>query len=126
MLFFLIMDQTNSSRKEIYANEAALGWQEKETLLRENVYAGSNQWRRFLNLLLPAQGISFMVSGVIFFFAYNWADLHKFAKLGIIEGMLIASVALILFTRWNQPIKQIILTGASFLVGVLFAVYGQI
>ena len=119
-------NRTKSSRKEIYANEAASGWQEKEALLREHVYAGSTQWRRFLNLLLPALGVSFVVSGLIFFFAYNWANLHKFAKLGIIEGILIAFVALVLFTRWNRPIKQIILTGASFLVGALFAVYGQV
>lgn len=120
------MDHTKSSRKDIYANEAASEWREKEALLQENVYANSTQWRRFLNLLLPALGISFMVSGIIFFFAYNWADLHKFVKLGIIEGMLVASVALVLFTRWNRPMKQLILTGASFLVGALFAVYGQI
>lgn len=92
----------------------------------KRVHADATQWRRFLNLLLPALGVSFTVSGIIFFFAYNWADLHKFAKLGVIEGIIVIAVALTLFSRWNRPVKQIILTGAAFLVGALFAVYGQV
>lgn len=120
------MNQTKSSRKEIYADEAVAGWKQTEALLQQQVYADGSQWRRFLNLLLPALGVSFMVSGILFFFAYNWTDLNKFAKLGMIEALLVEAVALVLFTRWNLPIKQIILTGASFLVGALFAVYGQI
>lgn len=120
------MNQTKSSRKEIYADEAVAGWKQTEALLQQQVYADGSQWRRFLNLLLPALGVSFMVSGILFFFAYNWTDLNKFAKLGMIEALLVGAVALVLFTRLNLPIKQIILTGASFLVGALFAVYGQI
>lgn len=120
------MNQTKSSRKEIYADEAVAGWKQTEALLQQQVYADGSHWRRFLNLLLPALGVSFMVSGILFFFAYNWTDLNKFAKLGMIEALLVGAVALVLFTRWNLPIKQIILTGASFLVGALFAVYGQI
>lgn len=120
------MNQTKSSRKKIYADEAVAGWKQTEALLQQQVYADGSQWRRFLNLLLPALGVSFMVSGILFFFAYNWIDLNKFAKLGMIEALLVGAVALVLFTRWNLPIKQIILTGASFLVGALFAVYGQI
>lgn len=120
------MNQTKSARKDIYAIDKANGWEETEALLQKNVYADGTQWQRFLNLLLPALGVSFVVSGIIFFFAYNWADLDKFVKLGMIEGMLVVAVALVLFTRWKLPVKQIILTGASFLVGALFAVYGQI
>lgn len=115
-----------SSRKSIYADNAASGWQETDAALRNRVYADSYQWRRFLNVLLPALGVSFAISGVIFFFAYNWTDLHKFIKLGIIEGMIVVAVVLVLFTRWKRPVKQIILTGTAFLVGALFAVYGQI
>lgn len=120
------MNRTKSLRKEIYANESASGWQETEERLRTNVYADGDQWRRFLNLLLPALGVALMVSGILFFFAYNWMELDKFIKLGLIEGLLVTAVALVLFTRWSLPVKQIILTGASFLVGALFAVYGQI
>lgn len=125
-MYRINMTQTKNSRKEIYADETAAEWQQTEALLQQQVYADGSQWRRFLNLLLPALGVSFVVSGIIFFFAYNWTDLNKFAKLGMIEALLVVSIALVLFTRWNLPTKQIILTGASFLVGALFAVFGQI
>ena len=95
-------------------------------LFRQPMYADKKQWKQFLSIFLLAAGVGFTVAGIIFFFAYNWEDLPKFAKLGIVQTLLVASVLLTVFTRWNILIKQIILTGATFLVGTLFAVFGQI
>ena len=95
-------------------------------LFRQSMYADKKQWNQFLSIFLLAAGVGFTVAGIIFFFAYNWEDLPKFAKLGIVQTLLVASVLLTIFTRWNVLIKQIILTGATFLVGTLFAVFGQI
>lgn len=95
-------------------------------LSRQALYANKKEWNRFLSIFLLAVGIGFTVSGIIFFFAYNWNDLPKFAKLGIVEVLLISSVLLAVFTRWNRLVKQILLTGATFLIGTLFAVFGQI
>ena len=75
---------------------------------------------------LLAVGVGFTVAGIIFFFAYNWEELPKFAKLGIVEVLLVASVLLATFTHWNKLVKQILLTEATFLIGTLFAVFGQI
>ena len=47
-------------------------------------------------------------------------------KIGLIEGLIIISMLLILFSKMSLDIKNILLTGASILVGVLFAVFGQI
>ena len=95
-------------------------------LFRQPMYADKKQWKQFLSIFLLAAGVGFTVAGIIFFFAYNWEDLPKFAKLGIVQTLLVASVLLTVFTRWNILIKQIILTGATFLMGTLFAVFGQI
>lgn len=95
-------------------------------LFRQSMYANKRQWNQFLSIFLLAAGVGFTIAGIIFFFAYNWEDLPKFAKLGIIQTLLVASVLLMVFTRWNLLIKQIILTGATFLTGTLFAVFGQI
>ena len=95
-------------------------------LSRQPLHAGKKQWNRFLSIFLLATGVGFTVSGIIFFFAYNWDELPKFAKLGIVEALLIASVFLAILTRWNTLTKQILLTGATFLIGTLFAVFGQI
>lgn len=95
-------------------------------LFRRAKYADKRQWNQFLSIFLLAAGVGFTVAGILFFFAYNWEELTKAAKLGIVQGVLVTSVLLTVFTRWKLLTKQIILTGATFLVGALFAVFGQI
>jgi len=99
---------------------------ESSPLSRRDPYADKKQWNQFLSIFLLAVGIGFTVAGIIFFFAYNWSELPKFAKLGIVEVLLVTSVLLATFTRWSKLVKQILLTGATFLIGTLFAVFGQI
>lgn len=94
--------------------------------LKEYVYNDKESWQKFFRLFIISLGVGFTVSGIVFFFAYNWADLHKFAKIGLIEGLLIATTIVVLLPKINDNIRNVILTGASVLVGVLFAVFGQI
>jgi hypothetical protein len=35
-------------------------------------------WRKFLDYALLALGTAFTISGLIFFFAFNWAQMHRF------------------------------------------------
>lgn len=95
-------------------------------LSRQAKYPDKRQWNQFLSIFLLATGVGFTVAGIVFFFAYNWEDLPKFAKLGIVQVLLAAAVLPAVFARWNLLIKQILLTGATFLAGTLFAVFGQI
>ena len=88
------------------------------------MYADKRQWKQFLSIFLLAAGVGFTVAGIIFFFAYNWEDLPKLAKLGIVQTLLVASVLLTVFTRWNILIKQIILTGATFQMCIRDSFYG--
>lgn len=99
---------------------------EVERLLKENVYNDKEMWQKFLRLFFITLGVGFATAGIIFFFAYNWADLNKFAKIGLTEALVIAATIVALLPKINQNTRNIILTGASFLVGVLFAVFGQI
>src|SRR5436190_1504561 len=48
-------------------------------------------WRRFLATVFLWLGLLQVLAGVIFFFAYNWARLHRFAKLGMLLGAVIAA-----------------------------------
>lgn len=115
-------------RNDIHIISRHSNWTEKgiDTALREHVYSDSKSWKKFLNLLFISLGVGFTVSGIIFFFAYNWTDLHKFAKMGLIEGLIILTTSAVLFTKLNLNVKNIILTGTAILVGVLIAVFGQI
>jgi uncharacterized membrane protein len=94
--------------------------------LESDVYADAKAWRLFLRLFLISLGVGFATAGIIFFFAYNWADLPKFAKIGIVEGLIVLVTVLALYPKLNGITQQVLLTGASVLVGVLFAVFGQI
>ncbi|MBT2620832.1 DUF2157 domain-containing protein [Chryseobacterium sp. ISL-6] len=97
-----------------------------ERALKENVYNDKETWQKFFRLFLITLGIGFTTAGIIFFFAYNWADLNKFVKLGLIEVLIVATTIMVLLPKIKSGTKNIILTGSSFLVGALFAVFGQI
>ena len=93
---------------------------------QEGVYPDKQAWKAFLQYFLLSLAAVLMVSGVVFFFAYNWADMHKFVKLGLLQGLLLLVLGLLLFGRFDRRIKTVLFTAAAMLVGVLFAVFGQI
>ncbi|MBP2616889.1 DUF2157 domain-containing protein [Chryseobacterium jejuense] len=111
---------------QILSRYSNLSEKEINTLLKNNIYSSREAWQKFLKLFLISLGIGFTVSGIIFFFAYNWAELPKFTKIGLTESLIIATTGLALFPKINTNIRNIILTGAAALVGVLFAVFGQV
>ena len=43
-------------------------------------------WEWFINYTLLLLGTAFTLSGIFFFFAYNWDDLSRLAKFGLIEA----------------------------------------
>lgn len=123
------MEKPKITRTLIHIVSRFSNWQASdiESSFRENdIYANQNDWSKFIKTFLMSLGIAFLVSGVIFFFAYNWASLHKFAKLGLVQVLLITMVGVAVFSKLNKTIKGIILMGAGMLVGALFAVFGQI
>ncbi len=81
-------------------------------------------WRRFLSTALLGLGTLLVLSGVIYFFAFNWAALHRYGKF----GLLMAAIAAAALTAWRlgeRPAGQFALLFAAVLVGPLLAVYGQ-
>jgi uncharacterized membrane protein len=82
------------------------------------------EWRRFLSTSLMGLGALLVLSGVIYFFAYNWAELHRFAKLGLLM-VAIASTAVGAWRQGEQLSGQLSLLASAVLVGALLAVYGQ-
>lgn len=91
-----------------------------------NLLPDEMAWRQFLDNALIALGITFLLSGIIFFFAYNWADMSRFTKFGILEaGLLLACLIAVTRDLSRLPSKFAILA-AAILVGILLAVYGQI
>lgn len=123
------METPRITRKQIHIVSRHSQWPAagiKKSLEAEGIYADKASWAKFIDVALLGLGVAFAVAGIIFFFAYNWHSLHKFVKLGIMQGLVIAAILAVLFAKLPVLIKNIILTGASVLVGVLFSVFGQI
>lgn len=119
---------TKIEREDIQIISRHSNWSEKSVgkILKEEIYSNKKSWQKFLKLFFISLGVSFTTAGIIFFFAYNWADLHKFIKIGLIEGLIVFTTLIVLFAKISLDVKNILLTGVSILVGVLFAVFGQI
>lgn len=98
----------------------------EDTLLEYNVHANRRSWSKFIDVALLALAVVFCTSGIVFFFAYNWQDLHKFVKLGLVEVILVSLILTAVVSRHNPLIRSLTLTAGSILTGVLFAVFGQI
>jgi len=116
------------SHKDLRLITRFSNWSEEgvQEFLKTYVYNGKSAWSLFLKYFLLSLGIGFIVVGVVFFFAYNWDSLSKTVKLGLVEGLLITTVIATLLLYNHPVLKKIVLTGAAALVGVLFAVFGQI
>ncbi len=81
-------------------------------------------WRRFIDKLLLLLGTTLLLAGIIFFFAYNWADLSRFMKFAVLEfGIL--TMAMFASLQIKHLSGQAALFAAAVLLGVLLAVYGQ-
>lgn len=98
----------------------------KHTLKNTGVYANAAEWKTFIYYVLITLGLAFSIAGIIFFFAFNWAHLHKFVKLGIVQTILLSFTVLAVFVKSSITVKNILLMAASITVGALFAVFGQI
>jgi uncharacterized membrane protein len=85
----------------------------------------TSSWEKFFDRLLVFLGAILFLSGVIFFFAYNWNDLTRFHKFGIIE----ISILLLMLLAWYKKLDTLVGKAAAFsaaaLFGPLLAVFGQ-
>jgi len=109
------------------ARNRLLDWRAYERALKIIGFTPSaDKWNRFLNILLLILGAGFTVCGIYFFFAYNWADMHRFVKLGIIQFFIVGLIIAVSAVSLEKLTGKIVLTVAGILIGALLAVFGQI
>lgn len=99
---------------------------EQSALRAAGAVPGRAEWRAFLARLSLWLGILALAAAVIFFFAFNWDSLGRLAKLGLVEGAILAA----LLASWRLDLDEIagkaVLTLLALLVGALLALTGQI
>ncbi|MFC3153189.1 DUF2157 domain-containing protein [Litoribrevibacter euphylliae] len=87
--------------------------------------ADANTWFQFTDKLLLILGGLALSFALLFFIAYNWQELGRFAKFALIEvAVILGSVAFIARKSKDLVAKIALLCGAMSL-GVLMAYYGQ-
>lgn len=87
---------------------------------------GPAEWRRYFSQFLMVVGMALVVAGITAFFAWNWADLDHFGKFALIEFGIVTAVVVAWWLGIDSIGGKATLFAAAFLVGVLFAIYGQV
>lgn len=83
-------------------------------------------WYLWVQNFLLLIGSALVLSGVLFFFAYNWSGMGKFSQFGVIQLGIVGCVIIASIRKREQVSSKVALLSASVLVGVLLAVYGQV
>jgi len=83
-------------------------------------------WSAWALHALLALGAGHLLAGIMFFFAFNWADMSTFAKFAVVQGAIAGAALGALAAGLNRPAGQVLLIAASVLTGVALAVFGQI
>ena len=82
-------------------------------------------WCRAIDLYLLVLGSALCLAGVVFFFAFNWAGMHHFAKLGLVAAGVAGSASYAATRGLSRRSGQAALIAATVLVGPFWAVFGQ-
>jgi len=91
-----------------------------------HIYPDTRSWMNFVEKLLLWLGALSLSISVLFFIAYNWDAMGRFAKFALVEMTLVITVFIYWKTTHSHPLlSKIALLSASILVGVLLAFYGQ-
>ncbi len=83
-------------------------------------------WLAFLTRLTLWLGTIALATAVIFFFAFNWAELPRMAKFGLVEAAILASLGLCWWTGVDSLAGKAVLLLLSLLTGALLALTGQV
>ena len=119
---------------ELRRRDQLLAWVEQGLLTRPQLeralapqpaQPSGGEWRQALDRLLALYGSLLLALGVIFFLAFNWDELHRFAKLVLALGALSGFAGAALFLPAGSALYRAVLLGAALSTGGLLALVGQ-
>jgi uncharacterized membrane protein len=96
-----------------------------DALAVAKVTPDGDRWRTFIDSLLLWFGGLAVAFSVVFFIAYNWSDIGRFAKFGLVEVLIVCAVIAHLMLNSSTVTSKVSLLVASIFLGVLLALYGQ-
>lgn len=84
------------------------------------------RWGVWVSRLLTVVGTALVLSGIVYFFAFNWNHIPPMAKLGGIAALIVAAFLTVVFVGFGRLVTDVAGSAAVVLVGVFLAVEGQI
>jgi len=138
MLFFN-KDDSRRTFTQLVQSSAIAEPDIDKALSLSGIYPDNDSWKRFIEYGLLFLGVLALGASVVFFIAYNWDALGRFAKFGLLEALIVLCIAVYwkaysgaqsLASHDHKNEKyglfgQLALFLASIFVGVLLAFYGQ-
>lgn len=96
-----------------------------DALAAAKIAPDGKSWRTFIDHLLLWLGGLALAFAVMFFIAYNWNDIGRFAKFGLVEAVIALSIAA--YWKFGEETTggKVSLLVATISLGVLLALYGQ-
>ncbi len=122
------MEWTFEQREQLFRlAEAGLLTQEQleRAAMHAPLQAGAHEWQRMFERLLAFGGALLLGAAVVFFLAYNWDALHRFAKFGLAAAALMACGLVALWSVPRGIVFRAALFGACVTTGALLALIGQ-
>ncbi len=96
-----------------------------DALITTEIYPNASSWYTFIDhMMLWLGGVALAVS-VVFFTAWNWNKVGRFAKFGIVEFLLILSIAVYYKFGHEKVAGKAALLISTLLLGVLLALFNQ-
>jgi|WetSurMetagenome_2_1015567.scaffolds.fasta_scaffold07101_4 uncharacterized membrane protein len=90
------------------------------------LYPKHQLWAQWTYYLLLLTGTALVLSGIIYFFAFNWFKLTSFEKFALVEIAILSMLMGTFHFKLNSLIGKLCLLSSSILIGVFLAVFGQI
>ncbi|QNI04696.1 DUF2157 domain-containing protein [Halomonas sp. SH5A2] len=86
----------------------------------------SRAWAVLIDRLLLWLGGLALAFAVLFFIAYNWAEMGRWPRFALVQVALVLAAGVAVWGSTRRLIFKVAITAASLLVGVLLALVGQV
>lgn len=97
----------------------------EEALVVSELRPSSNSWHAFIDRVFLLLGGLSLAFALMFFIAYNWNDIGRFAKFGLVQIAIVIAIGCYWKLGVDKLSAKVSLLVGSILIGVLLALYGQ-
>ncbi len=114
--------------------EQILHWSNQGLIDREKIFnvlsdfqitPDNSSWKKLIEQLLIWFGGLALIFAMMFFIAFNWDEMGRFAKFALVECAIIVCLIAYWKLNFNKTASQTGLMLASISLGILMALYGQ-